>query len=135
MRAVEGGVVEIAMSMGDSSACANCGLCAKRQEARIVALSAAEQPHVSVGDKVSVAIDTPSPYLAAWLLFVQPLILLIAGIAAGVEIGGALGGAWSAICGFGLPVLLVAANYIVVAWLERRVLAIRRARGRVLEVL
>jgi positive regulator of sigma E activity len=144
MRVIEEGIVnsvsndsaDIVMSQGDSSACVNCGLCAKNKNARVITLDVAAFPGIAVGNRVRIEIDTPSTYLAMWLMFAQPLLLLIVGIFAGIQIGEAiLGPSLKGLAGFGLPVILVAANYLIVAWLERRVFSLRRARAKVVEII
>lgn len=136
VRSVTGKMAEIVMAKGETSACASCGLCAKDKNARVVALDSTGFPGISAGNRVRIEIDAPSAYLAGWLLFAQPLALLIAGILAGLRLGEAvLGAELRGLAGVALAVILVALNYVMVSWLDRRFFSVRRARAKILEII
>jgi len=136
VRSVNDGGAEVMMSMGDNSACASCGLCNKSKDVRVMTLDAGGLPELTAGNHVRIEIDLPSPYIAVWLMFAQPLALLVAGIFIGMQLGETLlgpglKGLASVVC----ALLLVAANYLVVSWMDRRFFAVRRARAKIVEII
>lgn len=134
VRSVKEGSAVVQVLRGEESACASCGLCSRDGESSIVVVDA--RPSLAAGDGVIIEIDTPSPYAAAWLLFGQPLALLIAGILAGLRLGRAIFAQtpYTELTAVLAAVLLVSANYLAVRWLDRRVFSVRRARARIVEI-
>jgi len=136
VRSVSKGGAEVVMSRGDSSACASCGLCNKSKDLRVMTLDCGAFPSLAAGNHVRIAIELPSPYIAAWLMFAQPLALLVAGILIGMKLGGALFGPnLKGIASIACALLLVALNYLVVSWLDRHFFSVRRARAKIVDVI
>jgi positive regulator of sigma E activity len=101
-----------------------------------MSLDASAYPGLAVGDHVRIEINRASPYLAVWLMLAQPLVLLVAGIFVGMKLGAAiLGEGWKGLSGVACAILLVALNYAVVAWLDRRFFSVRRAHARIVDII
>jgi sigma-E factor negative regulatory protein RseC len=125
----------VEVSLQASEACGRCGACHPASEGR-VGIEAAALPGLREGDGVEIEISTGGVVAASFVVYLLPVLFLIAGYVLGSRLAGFIAGGLSGESG-GIvgAMVLFAASFGIVRRYDRHVRRRGTLRARVIRIL
>jgi len=116
---IKGDTAEI--SVKRSSACGdNCGSCEGGCDVQGVSIMSKNTIGAKVGDYVEIRTQTSTVLKSVFILYIIPLIMMIAGITIGINIFKSLGVKNYELLGFSIGVLFLAFSYVLLRTIDRK---------------